>query len=115
MPAGLTDPRDRHNRGPGYEGVVEALALRGETLPEAAARQSRWMPFDADQHAVLHAQYRRDLAWLDAGAEGLAIHLDGRTPPDRTGRARPAGQRVVPARGPAPNGGLNHGIEKGVG
>jgi hypothetical protein len=120
VPAGLTDPRDRHNRGPGYDAVVEALALRGETLPEAAARQSagRWMPFDADQHAVLHAQYRQDLAWLDAGAEGLAVHLDGRTPPATPHRPGPTGERnlrVVPAPGPAPNGGLKDGIEKGVG
>ncbi|MDB4053291.1 hypothetical protein OAD19_01205 [Octadecabacter sp.] len=30
------------------------------------------MPFDQDQRNVLRAEYRRDLAWFAAGAEGLA-------------------------------------------
>jgi len=120
LPAGLDDPCDWHNRGPGIDGVIKTLALRGEALPEAAARHSagRWMPFDEDQRAVLHAQYRRDLAWLTAGAEGLATYIDGRETPATTDRPGDPGRRnlrVVPGSGPTPTGGLKDGIEKGVG
>ena len=53
----------------------------------------RFMPFDADQRAALRAQYAEDLAWLAAGAGGLADYLDeagARTlRPTGQGRGRP--------------------------
>jgi len=36
----------------------------------------RFMPFDADQRRALRDQYAEDLAWLAAGAGGLAEYLD---------------------------------------
>ncbi len=38
----------------------------------------RWMPFTAEHQRVLRAEYRRDLAWLKAGAQGLARYIEGR-------------------------------------
>ncbi len=120
LPAGLSDPADWHNRGPGFGGLVEELALRGECMPGGSYQDKagRWMPFDEDQRAVLHAEYRHDLAWLKAGAEGLATYIDGRktsATTDRPGKPGRRNLRVVPASGPTPTGGLKDGIEKGVG
>lgn len=42
---------------------------------------ARWMPFSDDHQRVLRAEYRRDLTWLQAGAQGLARYIDGRQTP----------------------------------
>lgn len=120
LPAGLADPQDWHNRGHSFNALVEELALRGESLRGGTDRNQagRWMPFDEDQRAVLHAEYCHDLAWLKAGAEGLATYIDGRETSATTDRPDKPGSgnlRVVPGSGPTPTGGLKDGIEKGVG
>ncbi|MFT6104497.1 MAG: hypothetical protein ACJA1E_000919 [Paracoccaceae bacterium] len=38
----------------------------------------RWQPFSADHIKTLQAQYSEDLAWLRAGASGLATFVEGR-------------------------------------
>ncbi|WP_143515424.1 hypothetical protein [Pseudooctadecabacter jejudonensis] len=65
------------------DGLNEILRLRGEAglRGKAQMTDNRWMPFDEDQCAVLRAEYRRDLMWLEAGADGLARYIDGRTTP----------------------------------
>ena len=57
----------------------DMMALRGERaiVDGTLTADARWMPFDEDQRSVLRAEYRRDLAWLTAGAEGLATYFDG--------------------------------------
>ncbi len=47
-----------------------------------------WQPFTHEQIAGFRAAYAADLAWLEAGADGLA-----RLPEDRTGGPEPAGYR----------------------
>lgn len=72
-----------HNRGADMMRLNAVLAVRGERLSENdfVEAGTRWMPFDEDQCNVLRADYRRDLAWLKAGAEGLARYADGRHSP----------------------------------
>jgi hypothetical protein len=43
----------------------------------------RWQPFDVEQRRMLRERYADDMAWLRAGADGLARLVDDRT----TGRA----------------------------
>ncbi|WP_281983290.1 hypothetical protein [Thalassorhabdomicrobium marinisediminis] len=57
-------------------------AASGASAPDAAAvTKDRWMPFDAEHRRVLRAEYRRDLAWLKAGAQGFARWCDGAPQP----------------------------------
>jgi len=98
-------------------------ALDGGAVDPAA----RWMPFDGHQRTVLHAQYRRDLTWLRAGAQGLATFHEGRAA-DATLINKTGDGRKTPA--PCPDranvtrmrdlnavlfGGRHDGIEKGLG
>lgn len=71
---GLEDTGYWRNRSGDVVRLNDIMALRGEApllggLHDAGAR---WMPFDEDQRCMLRAEYRRDLAWLAEGAEGLA-------------------------------------------
>ncbi|WP_339772350.1 hypothetical protein [uncultured Pseudosulfitobacter sp.] len=62
----------RLNRAPDAASLRGILAERGtaHTIPDGAT--GRWTPFTPDQSAHLRAAYASDLAWLAAGAEGLA-------------------------------------------
>lgn len=96
----LTGAREWINPSPRRDKLRMILRLRGEArlcdrVPEG---DGRWMPFDADQQDTLRAQYRADLAWLRAGANGLARMVDEQNPPvigkrteaqspDRTGQS----------------------------
>ena len=54
-------------------------ACREAGLDGAAAlpqRAGRFMPFSTHQRTILRAQYQEDLAWLAAGAGGLATYID---------------------------------------
>lgn len=76
----LAAPDLWRNRSNDIAALNAVLALRGETLGGGALTETgtRWMPFDEDQTSVLRAEYRRDIAWLKAGAEGLATYVEGR-------------------------------------
>ncbi|MEL6957600.1 MAG: hypothetical protein AAGL89_01455 [Pseudomonadota bacterium] len=78
------------------------LQQMGYTAPKGQGdgKGVRWMPFDEDQRSVLRAEYRQDLAWLRAGAEGLATFIDGRQTP-----------AVQPDRGDAMMGPVHAGTE----
>jgi hypothetical protein len=102
-PAGLVGLRQWRNLGARCDKLRRILTLRGEaaladTMP---AGDGRWMPFDEEQQAELRAQYRADLAWLAAGADGLA-RLDSRAsavaplsaPATKTEEANPGNQEV---------------------
>ena len=52
----------------------------------------RFMPFDADQRAVLRALYAEDRAWLARGADGLAIYMPRPAPLDPGGAEHGEGQ-----------------------
>jgi len=67
------------NRSVDLVGLNSVLAMRGERVVEEGFVEvgKRWMPFDEDQCSVLRAEYRRDLAWLKGGADGLAQYKDG--------------------------------------
>ena len=80
---GLENGHIWRNRGADLMRLNTILALRGEhpIQSEPFEAGAKWMPFDQDQRNVLRAEYRRDLAWSAAGAEGLARFLDGRHAP----------------------------------
>lgn len=49
-----------------------------QRLPQAQAAllprgEGRWMPFDPAQRAEMRSRYEDDMAWLAAGADGLAV------------------------------------------
>ncbi len=62
----------RLNRAPDAATLRSLLNERGtaHTIPDGAT--GRWTPFTPDQSAHLRAAYASDLAWLAAGADGLA-------------------------------------------
>lgn len=83
------DRRARANPGPGAAALRAYLGDCGARPDAIRTASGRFMPFDPHQRAILRAQYAEDLAWLAAGADGLADYLmdpDHRFP-------RPAGQR----------------------
>ncbi len=113
---GLSYDGTRHSRSGDVARLNEILIQRGETRFDAAPRDGgdRWMPFDEDQARVLRAEYRRDIAWLKGGAEGLATYIDGRQTPAHS----PDGAQTitqVAASGVAPERGQDDGIEEGLG
>lgn len=89
------------NKSPNLGELNRLLILRGESRLDggAGADHRRWMPFDEHQRAVLRAEYRRDLSWLKAGAEGLARYVEGRktpaTMPDRATEETRAAPEVI--------------------
>jgi hypothetical protein len=137
---GLEDGNLWRSRGADLPGLNTILALRGEAAIHDGPIEAgtRWMPFDEDQRSVLRAEYRRDLAWLASGAEGLARYVDGRPAPtpqsvgvrimdnqlnNQTGSGRPT-PAPCPDRGDMTRTtkddvvllrGQNDGIEKGLG
>lgn len=62
----------RLNRAPDAAALHALLAERGTpgNFPDGAT--GRWTPFTPDQSVHLRAAYAADLAWLAAGADGLA-------------------------------------------
>lgn len=63
------------NRAPDAAALRALLAERGTDATLVCGDQSqtgRWPPFTPDQSATLRAAYADDLAWLAAGADGLA-------------------------------------------
>lgn len=104
-----------HNKGATALELAEVMSLRGEAAPTSPVfdMTSRWMPFDEDQRSALRAEYRRDLAWLRSGAEGLATFIDGRTTPATPDDRIQEASGVPP--GALPSGGRQNGIEKGLG
>lgn len=86
---GLENGSIWRNRGADMMRLNTILALRGEHLIQDGPIEAGtlWMPFDEDQRSVLRAEYRRDLAWLASGAEGLARFVDGRRAPTPDGAA----------------------------
>mgnify|MGYP000415702220 FL=1 len=112
---GLENDNLWHNRSGDVVYLNKIMALRGDAPidTDPVASDTRWMPFDEDQRSVLRADYRRDIAWLKAGAEGLARYVDGwptpATSPDRAEDIRAALPEAALLRG------RNDGIEKGLG
>jgi len=78
-------PKDfrARNRSRNVGQLNAMMLMRGEPQFDVGpgGEDRRWMPFDEHQRAVLRAEYRRDLTWLKAGAEGLARYVDGRKTP----------------------------------
>ena len=134
---GLADDGHWRNRSADIAELNKLMALRGEHLVLAGLVEAgaRWMPFDDDQRRVLRAEYRRDLAWLMQGADGLATFEDGRTArTEHTGDMRPTHaadhnsganapalvpDRAQETRGASDDallfGGQHDGIKKGLG
>jgi hypothetical protein len=89
----LAGAQDRHNASPSLAELRGYLEDIGADPALARGAGGRFMPFDADQRRALRDQYAEDLAWLAAGAGGLAEYLDeagARTlRPTGQGRGRP--------------------------
>ncbi|MBY6202296.1 hypothetical protein KUV65_13040 [Maritalea mobilis] len=64
------------NAAPGAVSLARLLADAGDDASSLGIVAGRYMPFDPHQRAILRAQYAEDLAWLRAGAGGLADYLD---------------------------------------
>jgi hypothetical protein len=74
VPHGLR-PRPWCNRGPDRAALAAALVEQGRPAIATGA-EGRWQPFTPDQRAALRALHAEDLAWLRAGADGLARYID---------------------------------------
>lgn len=72
----LTGARELHNATPPLAVLRGYLADIGADPTLLRGAGGRFMPFDADQRRALRGQYAEDLAWLAAGAGGLAEYLD---------------------------------------
>lgn len=59
------------NRAPSITDLTEELSLRGDRTA-LQTDGSRWQPFTPLQSALLREAYADDIAWLAAGADGLA-------------------------------------------
>lgn len=89
VPGPFQGARDWHNTGPGRDHLRALLAEMGDMkgrdrIPPGAGA---WQPFTQTETAHLRALYAEDIAWLRAGADGLATYFEG--PPDRTGAIGP--------------------------
>lgn len=83
-PHGLTEDETLwRNRSLDLIDLNKVLALRGQSVIKDGpiGTGTRWMPFDEDQRALLRAEYRADLDWLERGADGLARFVSGRPAP----------------------------------
>ncbi|ASM71493.1 hypothetical protein SULPSESMR1_00661 [Pseudosulfitobacter pseudonitzschiae] len=60
------------NRSPDVAALRDLLAARGGIAAQAVTGSGRWTPFTPEHSAALRAAYADDLAWLAAGADGLA-------------------------------------------
>jgi hypothetical protein len=72
----LSGMQDRHNATPSLADLRGYLEDIGADPALARGAAGRFMPFDADQRRAMRDQYAEDLAWLAAGAGGLADYLD---------------------------------------
>ncbi|MBU2993907.1 hypothetical protein Q4555_11260 [Octadecabacter sp. 1_MG-2023] len=119
-----------HSRSCNVWQMNEILALRGEAPIEGGPLETgaHWMPFDDEQTAVLRAEYRRDLAWLASGAQGMAAFVDGRPTPTPSSKAAQVNGQTMPEIRPdradvtrtsvkyaVPLRGRQNGIEEGLG
>lgn len=85
--AALAPNTARHHPSPDCAGLRTLL-------PDGDARRSiggdgPWVPFDPETRARLRADYAADIAWLRAGADGLARYFDtehNMSPPHAAGR-----------------------------
>lgn len=84
----------------------------GTTTPDHGAR---WMPFSREHQRVLRAEYRQDIAWLDAGAQGLAHYIDGRSAPAPNPNVWGQTQTATAGITPVEVRGHTDGIEKKLG
>lgn len=64
------------NPAPSVATLAAHLAERAGGPAPLPTHRGRFMPFTATQRARLAAQYAEDLAWLAAGAGGLAEYID---------------------------------------
>lgn len=113
LPAGLAAVPDRQPEGLSLGALHALMAWRGQSLPRFADPAAPWAPFGADRAAVLRAEYRRDLAWLRAGADGLASYIDGpERPAIRPDRARMQTAGDIPPV--TAIGGRRHGDQEGL-
>jgi len=78
----------------------------------SVAKGTRWMPFSADQKSVLRAEYRRDLAWLQGGAQGHARYIIGRKRPVRLPDGSEKTHSGIAVSAPAGAKGYTDGIKK---
>ncbi|QQA41319.1 hypothetical protein [Pelagovum pacificum] len=78
---GLPGARDRCAASPRVATLRAVLTDAGLPVTALPDGDARWVPFDAEQRRALDALYRDDIAWLRAGADGLAIFEGGPTAP----------------------------------
>jgi len=73
-------PSKPSNASDSARALAKLVEARGDTNGalhlEAHDQNRRYMPFSAGQQAQMQQNYRDDLSWLQAGAEGCATYLD---------------------------------------
>lgn len=113
----LNVPVERFGRSGDLRQLNAALEICGEPplVSGPVEKGARWMPFDADHQRVLRAEYRHDLSWLQAGAQGLARYSDGRQTPAMHPHDRGQIHNDAVGATPASGRGQTNGIEKRMG
>ncbi len=79
VPGPFQAGREWHNAGPDRAQLVRLLEDQGNGAADIArigGGPGPWQPFNPAQVAVMRAAYGQDLAWLRAGADGMAIYID---------------------------------------
>lgn len=79
LPGPFAALRDWHNATPNCADLHAALIAQdapATALARIGSSAARWQPFTDAETAAMRAAYAQDLAWLRAGADGLAHYID---------------------------------------
>lgn len=108
VPVRMRGRNDWHNVSAGCAKLRQVLQDRSNTSQAADMpnEYSRWQPFKAYHIAAFQAQYDEDIAWLRAGADGIAIY-------EENSEFGLAGKHLQPMK--AQRGQFNDQEERGVG
>ncbi len=79
VPGPFRSGREWHNAGPDraqLSAMLKDQCADDSTLARLGGGAGPWQPFTQGQVAVMRSAYAQDLAWLRAGADGLATYID---------------------------------------
>ncbi len=108
VPVRMRGRNDWHNASAGCAKLRQVLQDRSNTSQAADMpnEYARWQPFKAYHIAAFQAQYDEDIAWLRAGADGIATY-------EENSEFGSAGTHLQPIK--AQRGQFNDQEERGVG
>ena len=108
VPVRMRGRNDWHNASAGCAKLRQVLEDRQNNKQAEAMPNdySRWQPFRPHHIAAFQAQYDEDIAWLRAGADGIASY-------EENSDSGPAGEHLRPLK--AQRGHIHDQEERGVG